>query len=66
MATDQVTLGAREVVSVPLTANFTLSETSGLPCVSMPVLKGVGVDIRSQNTGHGPGVLKGVPVIVSN
>ena len=36
------------------------------PCVSMPVLKGVGVDTGSRNTGPGPGFLKGVLVIVSN
>ena len=66
MAADQVILGAREVVSVPLSAAFTLPETSRSPCVSVPVLKGVGVDTRSRNMGPGPGVLKGVLVIVSS
>ena len=66
MAADRVTLGAREVVSVPLSTDFTLPETSGLPCVSVPVLKGVGVDIGSRNIGPGPGVLKRVLVIISN
>ena len=66
MATDWVILGAREVVSVPLSADFTLPETSGLPCVFVLVLKGVGLDTGSRNTGPGPDVLKGVPVIVSN
>ena len=66
MAADRVTLGAREVVSVPLSVDFTLPETSGSPCVFVPVLKGVGVDTGSRNTGPGPGVLKGVLVIVSN
>ena len=54
------------MVSVPLSTDFTLPETSGSLCVSVSVLKGVGVDIRSQNIGPGPGVLKGVLVIVSN
>ena len=66
MAADRVTLGAREVVSVPLSADFTLPETSRLPCVSVLVLTGVGVETRSRNTGPGLGVLKGVLVIVSN
>ena len=65
MAADRVTLGAREFVSAPLSANFTLPETSGSPCV-VPVFTGVGVDTGSRNTGPGPGVLKGVLVIVSN
>ena len=64
MAVDRVILGAREVVSVPLSADFTLPETSGLPYVSVPVLKGVGVDTGSRNMGPGPGVLKGVFVMV--
>ena len=66
MATDRAILGAREVVSVPLFANFTLPETSESPCVSVPVLKGVGVDTGSRNIGLGPRVLKGVLVIVSS
>ena len=66
MAADRVILGAREVVSVPLSADFTLPETSGSPCVSVPVLKGVGVDKGSRNMGPGPGVLKGVFVMVSS
>ena len=66
MAVDRVILGAREVVSVPLSADFTLSETSGLPCVSVSVLKGVGVDTGSRNMGPGPGVLKGIFVMVSS
>ena len=66
MTANRVTLGAKEVVSVPLCADFTLPETSGSPCVFVSVLKGVGVDIGSRNIGPGPGVLKGVLVIVSN
>ena len=66
MAADRVILGAREVVSVPLSADFILPETSESPCVSVPVLKGVGDDIGSRNMGPGPGVLKGVFVMVSN
>ena len=66
MAADRVTVGAREFVSVPLSADFTLPETSGSPCVSVLVLKGVGIDTGSWNISLGPGVLKGVLVIVSN
>ena len=66
MAADRVIFGAREVVSVPLSVNFILPETSGSPCVSVPVLKGVGVDTGSRNMGPGPGVLKGVFVMVSS
>ena len=66
MDVDRVTLGAKEVVSAPLSADFTLPETSGSPCVSVPVLTGVDVDTGSRNIGPGPGVLKGVLVIVSN
>ena len=66
MVVDRVTLGAREVVSAPLSADFTLPDTSGSPCVSVPMLTGVGVDTGSRNTGPSPGVLKGVLVIVSN
>ena len=66
MAADRVILGAREVVSVPLSTNFTLAETSGSPCVSVPVLKGVGNDTGNRNMGPGPGVLKGVFVMVSS
>ena len=66
MAADQVTLGAREVVSVPFSVHFTLPETSGSPCVSVPTLTGVGDDTGSRNMGPSPGVLKGVFVIVSS
>ena len=66
MDADRVTLVAREVVSAPLFADFTLPETSGLPCVFVLVLTGVGVDTGSRNIGPGPRVLKGVLVIVSN
>ena len=66
LAIDRVTFGAREVVSVPLSIDFTLLETSRSPCVSVPTLTGVGDDTGSRNMGPGPGVLKGVFVIVSN
>ena len=66
MAADRVILGARELVSVPLSADFTLPETSGSPCVSVPTLKGVGDDTGSRNLGPGSGVLKGVFVMVSS
>ena len=63
---DRVIRAAREVASIPLSANLMLSNASGLPCVSVPLFTRVGVDTRSPNTCHGPGVLKGVLVIVSN
>ena len=66
MAADRVTLGAREVVFVPLSANFALPETSESPCVSVPMLTAVGDDTGSRNMGPGPEVLKGVFVIVSS
>ena len=64
MAADRVTLGTREVVSVPLSVDFTLPKTSGSPCVSVPTLTGVGDDTGSRNMDPGPGVLKGVFVMV--
>ena len=64
MAANRVTLSAREVVSVPLSADFTLPEISGSPCVSVPMLTAVGDDIGSRNMGPGPRVLKEVFVIV--
>ena len=64
MAADRVILGAREVVSVPLSTDFTLPETSELPGISVPTLMGVGDDTGSRNMGPGSGVLKGVLVIV--
>ena len=66
LATDRITLGPREVVSVPLSADFTLSKFSGSPCVSVPMLTAIGNDTGSRNMGPGPGVLKGVFVIVSS
>ena len=66
MDADRVILGAREVVSVPLSADLMLPETSGSPCVSVPTLTGVGDDTRSRNMGPSSGVLKGVFVIVSS
>ena len=66
MATNRVTFGAREVVSVPLSADFTLPETSGSPCVSVSMLTAVGDDTGSRNMGLGLGVLKRVFVIISN
>ena len=66
MAVDQVIFGAREVVSVPLFADFTLPKTSKSPCISVPTLKGVSDDTGSRNMDPGPGVLKGVFVIVSS
>ena len=66
LVADRVTLGAREVASVPLSANLTLPDSSGLPRISVLVLTGVGVDTESWKVGIGPGVLKGVWVIFSS
>ena len=66
MAADRVTLGAREVVSIPLSADFILPEISRSPCVSVPMLTAVGDDTGSRNMGPSPGVLKGVFVIISS
>ena len=66
MVVDRVTRGAKEVASVPLSADLTLPDASGLPCVSVSVLTGVGVDTGSRKAGIGPGVLKGVCIILSN
>ena len=56
----------QEVVSVPLSVDFTLPETSGSPYVSVPTLMGVGDDTGSRNMGPGPRVLKGVFVMISS
>ena len=66
LATDQVTLGVREVVSVPLLADRMLSETSGVSCVSVTTLTGVGKDIGSRKLGPCSGTLKGVFTMVSS
>ena len=66
MVANRVTCGTREVAFVPLSADLTLPDASGSPCVSMPVLTGVGVDTRSRKVGIGPRVLKRVWVIFSN
>ena len=66
LVADRVTLGAREVASVPLSADLTLPDASGSPYVSVPILMGVGVDTGSWKVGIGPGVLKGVWVIFSS
>ena len=66
MVADRVTRGAREVASVPLSADLTLPDASGSPCVSVSVLTGVGVDTESRKAGIGPGVLKGVCTILFN
>ena len=66
MAADRVIRGASEVVSVPLSADLMLPETSGVSCVSVPTLAGVGEDIRSRKIGPCPGGLKGVFTTVSS
>ena len=66
LVADRVTLGAREVVSVPLSADLMLPETSGVSCVSVPTLTGVGKDIGSRKLGPCSGTLKGVFTMVSN
>ena len=66
MAADRVIRGVREVVSLPLSADLTLPETSGVPCVSVPTLTGVGEDTGSRKLGPCPRVLKGVFMMVSS
>ena len=66
LAVDQVTLGARDVVSVPLSADLMLPETSGVSCVSVPTLTGVGEDTGSRKLGPCFGTLKGVFTMVSS
>ena len=66
LAADRVTLGAREVVSVPLSADLMLPKTSGVSCVSVPTLTGVGEDTKSRKLGPCFGILKGVFTMVSN
>ena len=65
MVADRVTRGAREVVSVPLSADLMLPKTSGVSCVSVPTLAGVGEDAGSRKLGTCLGVLKGVFMMVS-
>ena len=66
LAADRVTLGVREVVSVPLSADRMLPETSGVSCVSVPTLTGVGEDTGSRKLGPCFGTLKGVFTMVSS
>ena len=51
---------------MPLSADLTLPETSGVPCVSVPTLTGVGEDTGSRKLGPCPRVLKGVSTMVSS
>ena len=62
----RVTRAAREVASVPLSADLVLPDASDSIRVSVPVLMEVGVDTGSRNVGPSPGVLKGVLDIFSN
>ena len=66
LAADRVTLSAREVVSVPLSADLMLPKTSGVSCVSVSTLTDVGEDIGSRKLGPYSGTLKGVFMIVSS
>ena len=66
LTVDRVTLGFREEVSVPLSVDRMLPETSGVSCVSVPTLTGVGKDIGSRKLGPCSGTLKGVFTMVSN
>ena len=59
LVADRITLGVREVVSVPLSADCMLPETSGVSCVSVPTLTGVGEDTGSWKLGPCSGTLKG-------
>ena len=51
---------------MPLSADVTLLETSGVPCVSVSTLEGVGEDTESRKLDPCPGVLKEVFTMVSN
>ena len=66
MAVDRVVRGAREVVSVPLSADLMPPETSGSPCVSVLILKAVGDETGIWKLGPCSGTLKGVFTTVSN
>ena len=66
MAANQVIRGVSEVVSVPLSADLTLPETSGVSCVSVPTLTGAGEDTGSRKLGPCSGILKGVFRMVSS
>ena len=66
LAVDRVSLGARDVVSVPLSADLRLLETSGVSRVSVPTLTDVGEDTGSRKLGPCSGTLKGVFTMVSN
>ena len=66
MAADRVIRGVSEVVSVPLSADLTLPETSSVSCVSVPTLTDAGEDIGSRKLGPCSGILKGVFTMVSS
>ena len=51
---------------MPLSADLMLPETSGVSCVFVPTLAGVGEDTGSWKIGPCPGVLKGVFTMVSS
>ena len=61
-----MTRAARAVASTLPSANLPLSDASSSSCVSGPVLAGVGDDTRSQRVEIGPGILKGLLVILSS
>ena len=66
MAADRVICGAREVVSVPLSADLMPPETSESPCVSVPILKAVGDETGIRKLSPCSGTLKGIFTTVSN
>ena len=66
LTTDRVTLGVREEVFMPLSADRMVPETSGVSCVSVPTLTGVGEDTGSRKLGPCSGTLKGVFTMVSS
>ena len=61
-----MTRTARNVAFAPPSAHLPFSDASGSSCVSGPVLAGVGDDTRSWRLMIGPGVLKGLFVILSS
>ena len=62
----RVTRATREVASAPFSTDLTLLDASNLSCVSVPVLKGVGVDTKSRKARIDPEVLKGLWAIFYN
>ena len=65
-ATDLVTRATRDVASAFPSADLPLPDASNSSYVSRPVLVGVGDDTGSRRVGIGPGILKGLLIILSS